>query len=78
MCEDTKSYNGHTYSGVLLEACINGYEQGRADERTVIKNCYGCKHIDKWENEIEYGCPSPCTTCSRRCVDNYEVDKTIK
>lgn len=36
MCEDTKEYNGHTYSGVLLGACIDGYEQGKADERARV------------------------------------------
>lgn len=39
-----------------------------------LKTCDGCKHNGKWENEIEYGYPSPCTKCSRRCKDNYEVD----
>lgn len=36
MTEDKKTYNGHTYSGNLLSACLNGYEQGRADERAEI------------------------------------------
>ena len=34
--------------------------------------CKGCKHIGKWDNEIEYGCSSPCTRCKRRMNDNYE------
>lgn len=34
--------------------------------------CVGCKHRGKWENEVEYGCNSPCTNCRRRINDNYE------
>ena len=34
--------------------------------------CEGCKHLGKWENEVEYGYPSPCTGCKRRAVDRYE------
>lgn len=36
------------------------------------ENCEGCKHLGKWENEVEYGCPSPCTRCKRRAGDHYE------
>lgn len=35
-------------------------------------NCEGCKHLGKWENEVEYGYPSPCTRCKRRVEDHYE------
>lgn len=34
--------------------------------------CKGCKHMGLWENEVEYGYPSPCTRCKRRASDNYE------
>lgn len=34
--------------------------------------CEGCKHLGKWENEVEYGYPSPCTRCKRRVEDYYE------
>lgn len=33
MIEDKKTYNGHAYSGNLLSACLNGYEQGKADAK---------------------------------------------
>ena len=33
--------------------------------------CEGCAEIGKWENEYEYGYPSPCTRCKRRTCDNY-------
>ena len=33
--------------------------------------CEGCAEIGKWENEYEYGYPSPCTHCKRRACDNY-------
>ena len=36
------------------------------------ETCEGCKHFGKWENEVEYGYPSPCTRCKRRVNDNYE------
>ena len=36
------------------------------------KTCEGCKHLGKWENEVEYGYPSPCTRCKRRVEDHYE------
>ena len=36
------------------------------------ETCEGCKHLDKWENEVEYGYPSPCTCCKRRVLDHYE------
>ena len=36
------------------------------------ETCEGCKHLGKWENEVEYGYPSPCTSCKRRVEDQYE------
>jgi hypothetical protein len=33
--------------------------------------CKGCQHDGEYENEVEYGYPSPCTQCKRRCSDNY-------
>ena len=36
------------------------------------ETCEGCKHLGKWENEVEYGYPSPCTRCRRRVEDYYE------
>ena len=36
------------------------------------KTCEGCKHLGKWEFEVEYGYSSPCTLCKRRVVDYYE------
>ena len=33
--------------------------------------CEGCAELGKWENEYEYGFPSPCTHCKRRACDNY-------
>ena len=36
------------------------------------ETCEGCKHLGKWENEVEYGYPSPCTRCKRRAEDRYE------
>lgn len=36
------------------------------------ETCEGCKHFGKWENEVEYRYPSPCTCCKRRVEDHYE------
>lgn len=36
------------------------------------ETCEGCKHLGKWENEVECGVPSPCTYCKRRDDDYYE------
>ena len=36
------------------------------------ESCEGCIQYGLWENEIEYGFPSPCTRCKRRANDNYE------
>lgn len=33
--------------------------------------CEGCVNNGCWENEVEYGYPSPCTDCKRRASDNY-------
>lgn len=33
--------------------------------------CEGCVNNGCWENEVEYGYPSPCTGCKRRASDNY-------
>lgn len=35
------------------------------------ETCEGCKHFGKWENEVEYGYPSPCTCCKRRADDHF-------
>lgn len=36
------------------------------------ETCEGCKHLGKWEFEVEYGYSSPCTRCKRRAGDHYE------
>ena len=50
-----------------------------ADALELIKNitnisCKNCKNLNKYENEIELGYNSPCTTCKRRMQDNYEEE----
>lgn len=35
------------------------------------ETCEGCKHLGKWETEVEYGYNSPCTGCRRRASDRY-------
>jgi hypothetical protein len=59
---------------------FNSFYQGLIKAHKIIadlpsaqpETCEGCKHLDKWENEVEYGYPSPCTNCKRRVGDHYE------
>ena len=53
----------------LIESCIKDIEELPSAQP---ETCEGCKHLGKWENEVEYGCSSPCTRCKRRVMDNYE------
>ena len=59
--------NDGGYFGTIPSEVITG-ELPSAQPET----CEGCKHLGKWENEVEYGYPSPCTRCKRRVNDNYE------
>ena len=52
--------------GSAVQEVINGLPSAQPE------TCEGCKHLGKWENEIEYGYPSPCTHCKRRADDHYE------
>ena len=46
---------------------------GNSEQLTERKEpCEGCKHNGNYENELEYGYPSPRTKCKRRCNDNYQ------
>ena len=36
------------------------------------QRCDGCLHQGCYENEMEYGYPSPCTNCKRRVFDNFK------
>jgi len=65
------------YIGSAYEiAQRNQYDMDKLAIETVPpaqpENCEGCKHLGKWENEVEYGYPSPCTRCKRRVEDHYE------
>jgi hypothetical protein len=69
-----------------MEHTIN-YSQSRNTENCLLRilydcdnfspknECYGCKNLDKYENEIELGYNSPCTSCKRRAQDNFEEEK---
>lgn len=54
-------------------AAIN--EKATRNRRAAPENkpltCEGCVNNGCWENEVEYGYPSPCTGCKRRASDNY-------
>lgn len=50
----------------ILEA-----EQPTLTTQNEVLTCEGCAELGRWENEYEYGYPSPCTYCKRRACDNY-------
>lgn len=52
--------------------CTNTKCESHPLSSTQAESCEGCKHLGKWENEVEYGYPSPCTRCKRRVEDHYE------
>ena len=61
---------GEDYSGVsIVESAIKSLEGYPSAQP---QTCEGCKHFNKWENEVENGYPSPCTRCKRRVGDHYE------
>ena len=43
----------------------------RAQPSNEPLTCDGCVNKGQYENELEYGYPSPCTRCKRRNTDNY-------
>lgn len=45
----------------------------RAQPENKPLTCEGCESQGKYENEVEYGYPSPCTDCARRSIDNYHL-----
>lgn len=57
-----------TYNPEVLSQYLKCFMPSAQPDRT----CVGCKHYGMWENEVEYGCSSPCTNCRRRANDNYE------
>ena len=58
----------HMYNQAINNYCAELINLPAAQPET----CEGCKHLGKWENEVEYGYPSPCTRCKRRVEDHYE------
>lgn len=45
----------------------------RAELENELLTCDGCEHDGGYENEMEYGYPSPCTKCRRIATDNYRT-----
>jgi hypothetical protein len=45
----------------------------RAQPENKPLTCEGCESQGEYENEVEYGYPSPCTDCARRSIDNYHL-----
>lgn len=54
------------------EALAMAIDAFNADRKTESQTCETCKHKGKWENEFEYGYPSPCTGCVHRALSRYE------
>ena len=67
--ENGQEFIGYgTYKPEVLSQYLKEYFMPSAQPET----CEGCKHLGKWENEVEYGYPSPCTRCKRKVEDHYE------
>lgn len=69
-CYDTETINmdnGDEY--INYGDAVGGIEQLPSAQP---ETCEGCRHLGKWEDEVGYGYPSPCTCCKRRVEDNYE------
>ena len=64
--EETESCQEYAIGFSGIERVLNDLPSAQSD------TCEGCKHMGKWENEVEYGCSSPCTRCKRRVEDHYE------
>lgn len=59
----------HDKPNAWLDLAVDTLENLPSEEP---KTCEGCRHLGKWENEVENGYSSPCTLCKRRVNDNYE------
>ena len=57
-------YHEHIFEGAVFRGT-----RCRLENKPLT--CDGCEHLGEYENEAEYGYPSPCTACQRRAVDNY-------
>ena len=83
MLDSENSRNVKIYSAVHCPKCHEWFFKGLSKEKTVAAwnrraqpenkplTCEGCESHGEYENEVEYGYPSPCTDCARRSIDNY-------
>ena len=60
------------YAGSAHDKAIAVWNR-RADDENKPLTCDGCESQGEYENEMEYGYPSPCTRCARRAIDNYRA-----
>ena len=67
-------YPNEYYRNLSAYAFAKGLAENglRSVPSVQTETCEGCKHLGEWENEVEYGYPSPCTRCKRRVEDHYE------
>ena len=66
--------SAHTLRAVAMNKLVIKALQekaARAAPENKALTCDGCEHKGKYEDEYEYGYPSPCTGCKRRSVDYY-------
>ena len=69
-CTDCKEYDQQKhYCPRFCRVIRKTVEELKSEQP---ETCEGCKHLGKWENEVEYGYSSPCTCCKRRAEDHYE------
>ncbi len=64
------------YYYALYQAQIQLINKEYDCENFFLKSeCYGCKNLNKYEDERELGYNSPCTSCKRLAQDFYEEEK---
>lgn len=69
-CLATIPYRYELPYGEGKKQAITAWNRRPAPENKPL-TCEGCVNNGCWENEVEYGYPSPCTGCKRRASDNY-------
>ena len=68
---DEYKFNSDEFKAGKKSGLSHAMEIFLSEQKESCNICKGCKHDGKYENELEYGYPSPCTFCKRRRPDNY-------
>lgn len=55
----------------FIELAITALREKLEREEPKALTCDGCNNQYQYEKEVEYGFPSPCTSCKRIAPDRY-------